>query len=48
MLAPIVRVDVSVGLDVKFKFICADGLHFKGLLRFGYGAGFSNLRIDLK
>ena len=34
--------------DVVFTFVCNDGFSFKGILRWGKGAGFSNIRIDLK
>ena len=34
--------------DVNFVFECDDGFKFGGILRWGKGAGFSNLRIDLK
>jgi hypothetical protein len=34
--------------DIKFVFNCAGGLSFKGILRWGKGAGFSNVRLDLK
>jgi hypothetical protein len=34
--------------DIKFVFNCAGGLSFKGILRWGKGAGFSCLRLDLK
>ena len=35
-------------LDLEFDFICEDDYIFNGILRWGKGAGFSNLRIDLK
>lgn len=35
-------------LDLKFEFVCEDGVTFGGILRWGRGAGFSNLRLDLK
>jgi hypothetical protein len=34
--------------DIIFDFDCNDGFKFKGILRWGKGAGFSCLRIDLK
>ena len=34
--------------DVNFIFECEDNFKFGGILRWGKGAGFSNLRIDLK
>jgi hypothetical protein len=44
----ITSVEVKRGLDIKFTFICEGGLSFHGILRWGKGAGFSCLRIDLK
>lgn len=35
-------------LDVEIEFVCADNFVFKGILRWGKGAGFSCLRVDLK
>lgn len=34
--------------DVNFEFECNDNFKFGGILRWGKGMGFSNLRIDLK
>jgi hypothetical protein len=34
--------------DIKFEFKCSDDFSFGGILRWGKGAGFSCLRIDLK
>jgi hypothetical protein len=34
--------------DIMFEFHCTDNFKFKGILRWGKGAGFSCLRIDLK
>jgi len=34
--------------DVLFEFRCSDEFNFKGIMRWGKGAGFSCLRIDLK
>jgi len=34
--------------DVNFVFECDDNFKFGGILRWGKGAGFSNLRLDLK
>lgn len=34
--------------DIWFKFIGEDGTSFEGILRWGKGAGFSNLRIDAR
>jgi hypothetical protein len=35
-------------LDFEMDFLCPDGFQFRGILRWGKGAGFSNLRVDLK
>ena len=34
--------------DIELEFRCAGGFNFGGLLRWGKGAGFSNLRLDLR
>jgi len=34
--------------DIELEFRCAGGFTFGGLLRWGKGAGFSNLRLDLR
>ena len=34
--------------DIEFKFLCENNFVFNGILRWGMGAGFSNIRIDLK
>jgi len=34
--------------DFVVKFECNDGFIFEGWLRWGYGAGFSNIRFDLR
>ena len=34
--------------DIKMEFQCSDGFVFNPMLRWGSGAGFSNLRLDLK
>jgi len=39
---------ITMDLDINMQFICEGGFNFKGILRWGKGAGFSNLRIDLK
>jgi hypothetical protein len=39
---------VSKNLDIEFEFLCADEFTFRAILRWGKGAGFSCLRIDLK
>ena len=47
-IAPIKEVIMTKEKDILFKFICEDDYRFNGILRWGKGAGFSNLRIDLK
>lgn len=39
---------VTKNLDIEFEFRCADEFTFRAILRWGKGAGFSCLRIDLK
>lgn len=34
--------------DIELEFRCSEEFIFHGILRWGYGAGFSNLRLDLK
>jgi hypothetical protein len=34
--------------DIVFEFKCTEDFRFKGILRWGKGAGFSCLRLDLK
>lgn len=34
--------------DLKFTFVCSNDFKFHGILRWGKGAGFSCLRVDLK
>ena len=34
--------------DIEFEFRCNDNFVFHGLLRWGKGAGFSNLRLDMR
>jgi len=34
--------------DIFFELTSAEGLEFSGILRWGKGAGFSNLRLDLR
>jgi hypothetical protein len=47
-ISEIHEVVISKDLDINMVFHCNDGFSFKGILRWGRGAGFSNLRIDLK
>ena len=39
---------VTKNLDIEFEFRCAADFAFRAILRWGKGAGFSCLRIDLK
>ena len=41
------RITIKKNKDIEFDVECG-GLVVHGILRWGYGAGFSNLRIDLK
>ena len=41
-------ITVRKELDIYFDFVCEGGVFFSGLLRWGKGAGFSNLRIDAR
>lgn len=47
-ITAIQEVIVTKNLDMEFEFRCANDFTFKGILRWGKGAGFSCLRIDLK
>ena len=42
------EVVVEKKLDIEITFRCSEEFTFRGILRWGYGAGFSNLRLDLK
>ena len=42
------EVVITKNLDLEIEFCCNNGFRFNGLLRWGKGAGFSNLRLDLK
>jgi len=42
------QVIVKKNLDVEFTFVCPNDFTFHAILRWGKGAGFSCLRIDLK
>lgn len=42
------NVIVTKNKDIELDFHCNDDFVFHGILRWGYGAGFSNLRLDLK
>ena len=48
LLSEIQEVHVEKKLDVLLTFVCANDFRFHGILRWGKGAGFSNLRLDLK
>lgn len=42
------EVQVKKSLDIELTFVCANDFTFHGILRWGKGAGFSCLRVDLK
>lgn len=42
------RITIEKKTDIEFTVECDGGLVVYGILRWGYGQGFSNLRIDLK
>lgn len=42
------EIKVEKGLDLKFTFVCGNDFTFTSHLRWGKGAGFSCLRVDLK
>jgi len=42
------KTDSDKGSDILCEFYCTDNFKFNGLLRFGAGAGFGNIRLDLK
>ena len=44
----VVEVKVEKALDLKITLVCSDGFEFHPILRWGKGAGFSCLRVDLK
>ena len=48
VIGAIKEVVITKKKDVLFDFHCSDDFHFKGIMRWGKGAGFSCLRIDLK
>lgn len=48
VLSPPAVITVRKELDIYFDFTCTEGVSFSGLLRWGKGAGFSNLRIDAR
>lgn len=39
---------ITKNLDVELTFLCANDFTFHGILRWGKGAGFSCIRVDLK
>lgn len=41
-------VAIEKGKDIELRIQCNDGFGFGGILRWGYGAGFSNIRLDLR
>ena len=48
VIGAINEVVITKGRDILFEFHCTDNFNFKGIMRWGKGAGFSCLRIDLK
>lgn len=42
------RVTIKKGRDIEIAVECDGDFKFGGILRWGYGAGFSNLRLDLR
>lgn len=47
----VTRVDavtIRKGRDIEIDITCDNGFQCGGILRWGYGAGFSNLRLDLR
>jgi hypothetical protein len=42
------EVVIKKNLDLELSFVCVSGFSFHGILRWGKGAGFSCLRMDLK
>jgi hypothetical protein len=47
-IGSIVKVSIRKEKDIFFELTSAEGLEFSGILRWGKGAGFSNLRLDLR
>ena len=47
-ITAIEEVIVTKNKDIELEFRCEDDFVFHGILRWGKGAGFSNLRLDLK
>ena len=47
-ISAIETIHVTKKKDIMFEFCCEGGFVFNGILRWGKGAGFSCLRIDLK
>jgi hypothetical protein len=47
-ITAIEEVVVTKNRDIELEFRCNDAFVFHGILRWGKGAGFSNLRLDLK
>jgi len=48
VIKSIEEVIITKKKDIEMEFRCSEGFTFRGILRWGYGAGFSNLRLDLK
>jgi hypothetical protein len=47
-LSDIKDIKVHKKKDITFDFLCENNFKFNGILRWGKGAGFSNIRLDLK
>jgi hypothetical protein len=47
-ISKITGVNIKQDLDLNIEFLCDNGNGFNAILRWGKGAGFSNLRLDLK
>ena len=47
-IGSIEKVSIRKEKDIFFDFTSAEGLEFSGIMRWGKGAGFSNLRLDLR
>jgi hypothetical protein len=48
VIKTIEKVVITKKKDIEMDFHCSDDFTFRGILRWGSGAGFSNLRLDLK
>jgi hypothetical protein len=48
LITKVLKVVPEKATDILYRFVCEDGLEFKAMLRWGKGAGFSNIRVDLR